>query len=201
LTACKDRHSGSPCVDIHRWTRFHWTPFHLDSVPSVVGIARVSIVMQRSFLLGASALISGVIAFQAPANAAGTPAQKVAIRELELSPGRTFEPTRLTPPMMLASAASVSRGQASWYGPGFYGNRTASGETFRPGTMTAAHRTLPFGTMVRVTNLSNGRSTVVRINDRGPFHGGRVIDLAHGAAVQLGVTASGTAPVSLEILR
>jgi rare lipoprotein A len=55
--------------------------------------------------------------------------------------------------------------------------------------------------MVRVTNLSNGRSTVVRINDRGPFHGGRVIDLAHGAAVQLGLTASGTAPVSLEVLR
>lgn len=71
----------------------------------------------------------------------------------------------------------------------------------RPGTLTAAHRTLPFGTRVRVTNLANGRSTVVRINDRGPFHGGRVIDLAHGAASELGVVASGTAPVRLEQLR
>jgi rare lipoprotein A len=91
-------------------------------------------------------------------------------------------------------------GVASWYGPGFYGNRTASGEVFRPGTLTAAHRTLAFGTRVRVTNLWNGRSTVVRINDRGPFHGGRIIDLAHGAAQQLGVTASGVAQVRLEVL-
>ncbi|MEB3266896.1 MAG: septal ring lytic transglycosylase RlpA family protein [Cyanobacteriota bacterium] len=157
--------------------------------------------MQRSFLLAASALLSGVVVTQAPAYASGLSAPTIAIRELEAGPGRTFEPARVTPPMMLASAASVSRGQASWYGPGFYGNRTASGETFRPGTLTAAHRTLPFGTMVKVTNLSNGRSAVVRINDRGPFHGGRVIDLAHGAALELGVTASGTAPVSLEVLR
>ena len=99
------------------------------------------------------------------------------------------------------SVVSVSTGEASWYGPGFYGNRTANGEVFRPGTMTAAHRTLPFGTKVRVTNLWNGRSTVVRINDRGPFHGRRVIDLAHGAASQLGLVASGIAQVKLEVLR
>ena len=103
---------------------------------------------------------------------------------------------------LLASAAvrSVSTGQASWYGPGFYGNRTANGEVFRPGTLTAAHRSLPFGTRVRVTNLTNGRSTVVRINDRGPFHGNRVIDLAHGAAQNLGVISSGVAQVKLEVL-
>jgi rare lipoprotein A len=94
----------------------------------------------------------------------------------------------------------VINGQASWYGPGFYGNRTANGEVFRPGAFTAAHRTLPFGTRVRVTNLDNGRSTVVRINDRGPFHGGRILDLAHGAAGELGVTASGLAQVRLEVL-
>ncbi len=99
-----------------------------------------------------------------------------------------------------AGAAQVSSGQASWYGPGFYGNRTASGEVLRPGTLTAAHRTLPFGTKVRVTNLWNGRTAVVRINDRGPFHGSRVIDLAHGAAQELGLTASGTAQVKLEVL-
>jgi rare lipoprotein A len=101
---------------------------------------------------------------------------------------------------LIASADRVTTGQASWYGPGFFGNRTASGEVFRPGTLTAAHRTLPFGTKVRVTNLWNGRSAVVRINDRGPFHGSRVIDLAHGAAQELGLTVSGVAQVKLEVL-
>jgi rare lipoprotein A len=96
---------------------------------------------------------------------------------------------------------SVSQGQASWYGPGFFGNRTASGEVLRPGTLTAAHRTLPFGTQVRVTNMGNGRSAIVRINDRGPFHGNRVIDLAHGAANNLGLISSGIANVKLEVLQ
>lgn len=105
-----------------------------------------------------------------------------------------------TPPAR-PSARSIGAGMASWYGPGFYGNRTANGEVFRPGTLTAAHRTLPFGTKVRVTNLWNGRSAVVRINDRGPFHGSRVIDLAHGAASQLGLVASGVAQVKLEVLQ
>ena len=95
----------------------------------------------------------------------------------------------------------IITGEASWYGPGFYGNRTASGEIYRPGTMTAAHRTLPFGTKVRVTNLWNGRTAVIRINDRGPFVGHRVIDLGHGAASSLGLTASGIAQVRLEVLR
>lgn len=101
----------------------------------------------------------------------------------------------------LASAAKASQfGQASWYGPGFYGNRTANGEIFRPGTMTAAHRYLPFGTRVRVTNVNNGRSVVVRINDRGPYHGGRIIDLAEEAATQLGLKSSGVADVRLQVL-
>ena len=104
-------------------------------------------------------------------------------------------------PSVEPTVRSVSRGQASWYGPGFYGNRTASGEVLRRGTLTAAHRSLPFGTKVRVTNLNNGRSAVVRINDRGPFHGHRVIDLAHGAASELGVVSSGVASVKLEVLR
>lgn len=111
-------------------------------------------------------------------------------------------PVKAEPPKPPAPAVvSVSTGQASWYGPGFFGNRTANGEVFRPGTLTAAHRTLPFGTKVRVTNLWNGRSAVVRINDRGPFHGARVIDLAHGAASQLGLMVSGVAEVKLEVLR
>lgn len=90
-------------------------------------------------------------------------------------------------------------GTASWYGPGFHGRRTASGERFNSYGLTAAHRSLPFGTRVRVTNARTGRSVVVRINDRGPFSRGRVIDLSRGAARVLGVT--GTAPVRLDVLR
>ncbi len=92
------------------------------------------------------------------------------------------------------------RGIASWYGPGFNGKKTASGERFNSNGLTAAHRSLPFGTRVRVTNLNNGRSVVVRINDRGPFSRARVIDLSAGAARIIGVAASGVAPVRLEVL-
>jgi rare lipoprotein A (peptidoglycan hydrolase) len=103
-------------------------------------------------------------------------------------------------PQYSVPLARVYRGQASWYGPGFFGNQTASGEIYRPGTMTAAHRSLPFGTRVRVTNLNNGRTQIVTINDRGPFIGGRIIDLGEGAASSLGVKSSGVAPVKLEVL-
>jgi rare lipoprotein A len=92
------------------------------------------------------------------------------------------------------------RGLASWYGPGFNGNRSASGEVFNQNAMTAAHRTLPFGTQVRVTNLDTGQSVVVRINDRGPFSRGRIIDLSAGAARVIGLIGSGVAPVNLEVL-
>lgn len=94
---------------------------------------------------------------------------------------------------------SVS-GLASWYGPGFDGNYSASGEVFNQHAMTAAHPSLPFGTQVRVTNLDNGQSVVVRINDRGPYAHGRVIDLSTGAAHIIGLVSSGVAPVSLEVL-
>jgi rare lipoprotein A len=111
-------------------------------------------------------------------------------------------------PTQVASAKSgsknrvkgVSRGTASWYGPGFHGRRTANGERYNQHGLTAAHRYLPFGTRVRVTNLRNNRSVVVRINDRGPFVGGRIIDLSAGAAKQIGVYHSGVAPVKVEIL-
>lgn len=91
-------------------------------------------------------------------------------------------------------------GMASWYGPGFHGNPSASGERFNQNAMTAAHRTLPFGTKVVVTNIHNGQSVVVRINDRGPFSGDRVIDLSAGAARMLGLIQSGVAPVRLDVL-
>jgi rare lipoprotein A len=95
---------------------------------------------------------------------------------------------------------SISGGLASWYGPGFDGNYSASGEVFNQNAMTAAHPSLPFGTQVRVTNLDNGQSVVVRINDRGPYAHGRVIDLSAGAARIIGLVSSGVAPVSLEVL-
>lgn len=91
--------------------------------------------------------------------------------------------------------ASPGGGLASWYGPGFSGRRTASGERFSTGAFTAAHRSLPFGTRVRVTDRRTGRSVVVRINDRGPFARGRVIDLTSASARAIGM--SGVDPVTL----
>ena len=86
-------------------------------------------------------------------------------------------------------------GAASWYGPGFHGKRTANGETFNTNALTAAHKTLPFGTEVRVTNERTGKSVVVRINDRGPYAHGRVIDLSKAAAEA--VSISGVEKVTL----
>ncbi|MBI2234844.1 MAG: septal ring lytic transglycosylase RlpA family protein [Micavibrio aeruginosavorus] len=94
----------------------------------------------------------------------------------------------------------VETGIASWYGPGFQGKRTASGERFDTKELTAAHRTLQMPSLVRVTNLDNGRSVVVRVNDRGPFARGRVIDVSQRAAELLGFIGHGTAKVKLEVL-
>ena len=113
-------------------------------------------------------------------------------------------PGRPKPPAPAVAATSVRyqvSGEASWYGPGFHGNYTANGEVYNQYALTAAHKTLPFGTRVRVTNLYNGRSVVVRINDRGPFIPGRIIDLSQGAAQLIGVTSSGVAPVQMDILQ
>ncbi len=95
---------------------------------------------------------------------------------------------------------AVQQGWASWYGPRFHGRRTANGERFNKFHLTAAHRTLPFNTRVRVTNLQNGRSIVVRINDRGPYIRGRIIDLSYAAAQQLGMHRQGVIQVTVEIL-
>ena len=94
----------------------------------------------------------------------------------------------------------IGGGMASYYGRELAGNRTASGERFDPGQLTAAHRSLPFGSRVRVTNTANGDSVIVRINDRGPFSHGRVIDVSHAAAREIGMHRSGTARVKLALL-
>ena len=104
--------------------------------------------------------------------------------------GKTYYP--------MSSAVGFSEtGEASWYGPSFHGKKTASGETYNQYAYTAAHKTLPFGTRVRVTNLNNGLSTVVVINDRGPFKTGRIIDLSNAAAKKISMIGTGTARVRI----
>lgn len=89
-------------------------------------------------------------------------------------------------------------GLASWYGRQFHGRKTASGETFDMNGLTAAHRSLPLNCYVKVTNKTNGKSVVVKVNDRGPFHGNRVLDLSYGAAKQIGITNKGVGNVTIE---
>ncbi len=108
-------------------------------------------------------------------------------------------------PVVVAAAPTpaityTNVGSASWYGPGFNGRRTASGEVFNQNDVTAAHRTLPFGTRVLVTNLNTGQQVTVRINDRGPYAGHRIIDLSAGAAAQIGLTSAGVGTVQLDVL-
>lgn len=107
--------------------------------------------------------------------------------------------------VLAAGCASTKRitetGIASWYGPDFHGRNTANGEVYDQEGMTAAHKTLPFGTIVRVTNLDNGRQVTVRINDRGPYAKGRVIDLSRAAAREVGMIGSGTARVRIDVLK
>ncbi len=94
-------------------------------------------------------------------------------------------------------AEAAERGMASYYG---YRSKTANGEMMNPNALTAAHKTLPFGTRVRVTNTRTGQSVVVRINDRGPFVRGRIIDVSTGAARALGIIGSGVAPVLVDVV-
>jgi rare lipoprotein A len=94
----------------------------------------------------------------------------------------------------------VQQGPVSWYGPGFQGRRTANGETFDTHDLTMAHRSLEFGSEVRVTNLENGRNVVVRVNDRGPYVRGRVADLSQAAASELGFVDDGVVKARIELL-
>ena len=107
--------------------------------------------------------------------------------------GKMYYPT-------VVKTGNIYRGIASWYGPNFHGKKTSNGEWYDMYAMTAAHKTLPMNTIVKVTNLLNGKSVIVRINDRGPFVKNRIIDLSYAAAKKIGVVSHGTAPVRLEIL-
>lgn len=107
--------------------------------------------------------------------------------------GKTYYPT-------VVEVGETADGIASWYGPGFHGKKTSNGETYNQNALTAAHKTLPMNTILRVTNLNNGQKTTVRINDRGPFVDNRIIDLSKAAASQINMLQSGTAPVRLEVI-
>lgn len=109
-------------------------------------------------------------------------------------------PVATPAPEQLEPARPIAEGMASYYGRAFAGRRTASGEAFNPGELTAAHRTLPFGSRVKVTDITSGRSVVVRINDRGPFgRHGRVIDVSEAAARELGIISRGSGRVSISM--
>ena len=107
--------------------------------------------------------------------------------------GKRYYPT-------VVRVGETFNGRASWYGPNFHGKKTSNGESYNMWQMTAAHKTLPMNTVLRVTNKNNGRSVVVRINDRGPFVNSRIIDLSKKAASELDMVAKGTAPVKLVVL-
>jgi rare lipoprotein A len=109
--------------------------------------------------------------------------------------GRTYYPLKF-----VRSGFSQS-GVASWYGPGFQGKKTASGETYNMHALTAAHNTLPLNTILKVTNLANNKEVLVRVNDRGPFVGDRLIDLSLAAATKLDMVSCGTVPVRVVVLR
>jgi rare lipoprotein A len=103
-------------------------------------------------------------------------------------------------PMKCVKASYKQNGVASWYGPGFHGRKTASGEVYNMNDLTAAHSELPLNTLLRVTNLKNKKEVLVRVNDRGPFVGDRVIDMSFAAANELGMLRPGTVPVKLEVM-
>lgn len=136
--------------------------------------------------------------------ACGGPSYRVRVLE---TPGRDLKGTQRPyevngeryDPLLKADGFS-EEGVASWYGPDFHGRKTSNGETYDMHDLTAAHKTLPMNVYVRVTNRSNGRQSIVRVNDRGPFVKGRIIDLSYAAAKDLGVVGPGTAPVLIEAL-
>ena len=166
----------------------------------------ISILFRRAgglAALGAGLFILGGAA-PAPAQTPEMAApQSVRVAELEAVVAALADPAILAPAPAVSptSGRYLATGEASYYGNELAGNRTANGERFNPQALTAAHRSLPMGTRLRVTNVANGKSVVVRINDRGPFARGRILDVSLAAARQIAMIRSGTARVRLEILR
>lgn len=119
--------------------------------------------------------------------------------QASIAPGTGAEPLAAAAPVATTSGQREA-GRIAWYGPRFAGRRTASGQRFDPGALTMAHRTLPFGTRVKVTNTANGKSVVVRVNDRGPTQQDRIGDMSREAARRLGMLKSGLTEAELEVV-
>ncbi len=144
---------------------------------------------------------TGLLAAQPP-NTPGTANSKLEIARPEKGNGTKNSVTAKAVSHRHTRNAKVYQvGRASWYGKRFHGRTTASGEPYDMFQFTAAHRQLPLGTLVKVTNLDNGRSVVVRVNDRGPVPRSRIIDLSYGAARMIGLPGHGVEPVTLEIVQ
>ena len=168
---------------------------------------RAAVVTSAALLAGGGTALTVAPSFLA----SGAPTAPASVAEAPLEVA-TPPPATLLPPVAPVSdvretsaptagvGTPIAGGRASYYGRELAGNPTASGERFDPTELTAAHRTLPLGTRVRVTHARTGESVVVRVNDRGPFHGDRVIDVSRAAADSIGLTRSGTAEVELERL-
>ncbi len=158
------------------------------------GLRREPVLLRRLALVSAFAVVA----------AAGCAHRTVTVQPPTQPPAEQPSPPSGAPPAIERQPAVageyVEEGVASWYGVPFDGRRTSNGEIYDMNEFTAAHRTLPFGAVVRVTNLANGRETEVRINDRGPFVANRVIDLSHAAAQALEMIGPGTAPVRLTVI-
>ena len=173
-------------------------PARVNAAPVPTGrrLPRVALLAGAAYLVlvawqGTEAPAPLLARQDAPAAAAAVPAVPYLKAPLPEEPEESAE----------EGHATAEHGVASWYGRDFHGRSTASGERFDMHGLTAAHRTLPFGTPVEVRNPANGRSVVVRINDRGPHTRRRLIDLSYAAARDLGIAARGTAPVELRVLR
>ena len=145
-----------------------------------------------ALLLCCAVFFSACGAKKAPESRTTDPRQKASQKPYTVM-GQRYEPLQ-------THEGFVQNGTASWYGKDFHGKKTSNGETYDMHAMTAAHKTLPLGVFVKVKNTDNGRETVVRVNDRGPFVKGRIIDLSYAAAKKLGVDIAGTAPVRIEAL-
>jgi rare lipoprotein A len=157
-----------------------------------------------AFFLGISLLAAGCAHRTATRAPAPAPAPPQAYPPSSQAPGAQI-PTPSGPPPAAENQPAipgqwVEQGVASWYGVPFNGHRTSDGEIYNMYEFTAAHRTLPFGSIVQVTDLANGRKVDVRINDRGPFVNNRIIDLSYSAAKALGMVGPGTAPVRLQVV-
>ena len=133
-----------------------------------------------------------------PGNLSSIPDAKPRSEPLNRAANRPYEVFGKKYVPLTSVQAFRQRGVASWYGKRFHGQKTSSGETYDMYAMTAAHPTLPIPSYARVTSVKTGRQVVVRINDRGPFHGGRVIDLSYAAAYRLGLIDSGSGEVEIQ---